>query len=648
MCGICGRFSDEPVDEGWLLGMTRRLAHRGPDDEGMFVRENVGLGHRRLSIIDLDGGSQPMSNADGSVWIVYNGEIYNYQGLRDRLIRDGCRFRTKSDTETILHLYEQHGTQCLQYLRGMFAFAIWDERRRRIFAARDRLGQKPLYYVQRGNELIFASEIKALLAADPGLARLDLAGLDEYLTLRLISPPRSMFAEIRKLPPAHYLTFDQESGMRVERYWNLAYEPKLAGSEEELLDELEERLVECIRFHLVSDVPVGAFMSGGLDSTLVVALLMKHGLADDFMTFSVGLPYREFDEAPAARLVAERYQTRHHEEQINPSLLKSLPRLAAQLDEPSDPLSVCMDLIAGMARKHVKVVLGGDGGDELFGGYDRYYGNRLSDYYAMIPAPLRRHLMQPALGLVPDGNWYKSPGHQLKWMHRLSFFEGGERYVQSLGYFYIDRDLKDELYGPVMREAEAPFDPGQLMRRAYDRAAAEDPIDRMLYADCQSRLPDHPMMIQDRMTMAHGLEARSPYMDHEIAEFAARLPVEYKVRGRTLRYLQVQLAKRYLPPELLTRKKQGFSSALPYMLKDELNLLYDVFLRDPELAREGILEQGPIGALLDEHRAGKADHGSRLWLLVNSEVWYRLFTLGQTEGHLAESIAAVTGEQARA
>jgi len=430
------------------------------------------------------------------------------------------------------------------------------------------------------------------------------------------------------------MTFDFENGLRVERYWDLRYEPKWTGSDEELIDELEERLVDCIRLHLISDVPVGAFMSGGLDSTLIVALLMKHGLAPDFQTFSVGLPYGQFDEAPAARLVAQRYGTRHHEEQIKPSLLNALPRLVQQLDEPSDPLSVCVDLIAQIARRHVKVVLGGDGGDELFGGYDRYYGNRYADLFARVPSTARRFLIGPALNIVPDGQWYKSVGHQLKWLHRLSFFQGGQRYIESLAYSYVNRSFKESLYGREMERMRSEFDPGALMRKAFDQAQAADVVDRMLYADSQSRLADHPVMIQDRMTMAHGLEARSPFMDHELAEFAARLPARLKVHGRSLRYIQVQLAKRYLPKELLIRKKQGFSSALPYLLKNELNTLYGFFLRDMELAKEGILRQPAINQILDEHRDGKQDHGNRLWLLVNSEVWYRMCIRGETQGDI--------------
>lgn len=646
MCGICGIIADGPVRERHLRQMTRSLAHRGPDDEGFYVQGNVGLGHRRLSIIDLDGGQQPMSNAAGDIWIVYNGEIYNYRQIRKRLTDDGHNLRTESDTETILVLYEQHGTECLKHLRGMFAFVIWDERRRRLFAARDRLGQKPFYYVQRGRELLFASEIKALLTADPSLRVLDLDAFDEYLTLRLVSSPRSMFREVKKLPPAHFLTFEPEKGLKVERYWDLSYEPKHADSDEDLIEELEHRLVECIRLHLVSDVPVGAFMSGGLDSTLIVAMLMKHGLAEDFKTFTVGLPYSQFDESPAARIVAERYGTRHYAQQMNPPLLQALPTLVQRLDEPSDPLSVCMDTVAEMARKEVKVVLGGDGGDELFGGYDRYYGNRFADHYAFLPNWVRRYAVGPLLNLIPDGGWYKSPGHQMKWLHRLSFYSGGERYIQSLAYFYLNEAFKERMYGPLMQERLREFDPGVLMREAYESANARDALDRMLYADAQSRLPDHPVMIQDRITMAHGLEARSPFMDHELAEFAARLPARLKVRGRTLRYIQVQLAKRYLPGEILARKKQGFSSALPYILKDELDVLYNALLRNTELAREGVLRQESIDALLSEHAAGKVDHGQRLWLLLNSEVWFRMFIGGQVESQISGRIEELSAADA--
>ena len=555
------------------------------------------------------------------------------------MIAKGHKFRTDTDTEVLVHLYEEYGEDCVKYLRGMFAFAIWDEKSKKLFAARDRLGQKPFFYVQREEQFLFASEIKALLAVDPSLAEMDLASLDQYLSLRIIAPPRSMFRSIRKLPPAHFLTFDEETGLEIKRYWDLEYEPKFSGSDDDLVDELEERLIGCLKYHMVSDVPVGAFLSGGIDSTLIVALIMKHVAMDPIRTFSIGLPFRQFDEAPYAKMVAERYGTRHHEKVMVPSLLKSLPRLVWHLDEPSDPLSVCTDLIAQMAREHVKVVLGGDGGDELFGGYDRYYGNRYASNYSMIPHAIRRNVIGSMLRFIPDGNWYKSKGHQLKWLHRLSFLEGGKRYARSLGYFYFEESVRADLYGPVMKNAVSTFHAESAVSEAYERAHATDVIDRMLYSDSQIRLPDHSVMILDRMTMAHGLEARSPFMDHEIAEFAARLPVRLKVRGRSLRYIQMRLAERYLPKALLTRGKQGFSSALPYMLKDEYRILFRQFLTDSHLARDGVFVQSAVNRLLNEQLSGKADHGNRLWLLLNSEVWYRMFIEGTSVDSLTTEIS---------
>jgi len=630
MCGIAGRVSRRGVTAEQIGRMLSRIAHRGPDDEGIHLDGMAGLGHRRLSIIDLGSGHQPMANEDETIWIVFNGEIYNFVSLRKDLLERGHRFRTHSDTEVIVHLYEEYGVDCVRHLRGMFAFAIWDAPRKRLFAARDHLGQKPLFYAQRGDELIFASEIKALLALDPGLAELDPQALDEYFTLRVITPPRTMFRAVRKLPPAHVLCFDPESGLRISRYWDLEYEPKHRGSDAELVDELEEKLVECLRLHMIADVPVGAFLSGGLDSTLVVALLMKRVLDRPIQTFSGSLGYRDFDEAPAARLVAEAYGTLHHERPISPSLVALLPKLVWHLDEPSDALSVCSYLIAAIAREHVKVVLGGDGGDELFGGYDRYYGNRYVDRYALLPAALRRYGVGPLLGLLPDGGWYKSRAHQLKWLHKLSFERGGTRYARSLGYFYFDGEMRRALYTPEMARAVDGFDPSASVRESYDRALAEDPIDRMLHADTQLRMPDHSVMILDRMTMAHGLEARSPLLDHRLAEFAARLPMRMKVRGRSLRRIEVMLAQRHLPKAVLERPKQGFASALPYMLRDEYRLLFDRFLHGGRLAQDGLVQAAEVERLLAEHGAGQVDHGNRLWLLLNAEVWYRMFLGGES------------------
>jgi asparagine synthase (glutamine-hydrolysing) len=629
MCGIAGIVGTLDPRGSDIAAMLQALAHRGPDGEGIFNDGLAALGHRRLSIIDLEGGRQPLRNAEGTIWLVCNGEIYNYVELRGQLEARGHRFVTHSDCEVIIGLYEAYGDRLLEHLRGMFSFALWDSRKQRLLAARDHLGQKPFFYIAQPNRFAFGSEIKALLALDPTLRQLNLAALDQYLALRIIAPPLTMFRGVHKLPPGNMLVLERGAQPIVRPYWDLQFTPKIETSEERLIDELDERIVESLRLHMVSDVPVGAFLSGGLDSSLLVAMLVKRLGVKDLPTFTIGLPYKQFDEAPHALNVATRYHTQHHELTIRPSLKEILPDLVWHLDEPSDPLSLCAYHVALFARKSVKVVIGGDGGDELFGGYDRYYGNLYAGYYSKVPQILRRQVLGPALTLIPGAGWYKSVGHQLRWLHRLSFLEGSERYAASLAYFYFDTDRRKTIFTEASHAALAGADAERALRAPYE-ALAGDAVDRMLYADSKIRLPDHPVMISDRMTMAHGLEARSPFMDHRLAEFAARLPSALKVRGRSLRYIQRKLAARYLPPEILSRSKQGFSSALPYILKDEYREFHARYLQDSELVRAGILARAPIQTLLQEHASGRIDHGNRLWLLINSEIWYRMMILGQS------------------
>src|SRR5450631_3213231 len=629
MCGIAGIVGTLDPQGSDIAAMLQALAHRGPDGEGIFNDGLAALGHRRLSIIDLEGGRQPLRNAEGTIWLVCNGEIYNYVELRSQLEARGHRFVTHSDCEVIIGLYEAYGDRLLEHLRGMFSFALWDSRKQRLLAARDHLGQKPFFYITQPNRFAFGSEIKALLALDPTLRQLNLAALDQYLALRIIAPPLTMFRGVHKLPPGNMLVLERGAQPIVRPYWDLQLTPKIETSEERLIDELDERIVESLRLHMVSDVQVGAFLSGGLDSSLLVAMLVKRLGVKELPTFTIGLPYKQFDEAPHAQNVATRYQTLHHELTIHPSLREILPDLVWHLDEPSDPLSLCAYHVARFARKTVKVVIGGDGGDELFGGYDRYYGNLYAGYYRKVPQVLRRQLIGPALTMLPSAGWYKSVGHQLRWLHQLSFLEGSERYAASLSYFYFDGERRRDIFTDASRAQLAGFDPERALKTPFD-ALKGDAVDRMLYADSKIRLPDHPVMISDRMTMAHGLEARSPFMDHRLAEFAARLPSNLKVRGRNLRYIQRKLAARYLPPEILSRSKQGFSSALPYILKDEYRESYDEYLQDSELVRAGVLARAPIQSLLQEHLSGKTDHGNRLWLLINSEIWYRMMILGQS------------------
>jgi asparagine synthase (glutamine-hydrolysing) len=618
--------------------MLAAIAHRGPDDQDTFTDGNATLGHRRLSIIDLAGGRQPIANHDGSVRIVCNGEIYNWVELRKQLEHHGYRFKTSSDTEVILHLYELYGIDCLKYLRGMFAFAIWDGRSNRLFAARDHLGQKPFFYTMSKGQLFFASEIKALTAARPERREVSLEAMDQYLALRIVCPPKTMFKDVWKMPPAHYLLYEPGGTPEVRRYWDLEFTPKTTAGENDVLDELDALLTEGLRYHMVSDVPVGAFLSGGLDSSLVVAMLCRNLKIQDLPTFTLGLPHAKYNEASDARLVAEMYQTDHHEHTELPSIAEHLPHLVFHLDEPSDPLSVCTWLVSRFARQTVKVTLGGDGGDELFGGYDRYYGNTYAGYYARVPRVIREKVAGPLLSRLPDGNWYKSVSHQLKWLHEMSFLDGPSRYVRSLSYFYFGSAGRSNLYSEQVRMALATADAEQDVRDYYLTPASAAPVDRMLYADYRSRLPDHPVLISDRMSMAFGLETRSPFMDHRIAEYCARLPVSYKVRGRTLRYLQRKLAARYLPEALLRKPKQGFASALPYLLKDEYDKLFDHVLQHSWMIDAGLLRRAPIKTMLAAHSAGQADNASRLWLLVNLEAWFRVHIRQQPVSELQQEL----------
>jgi asparagine synthase (glutamine-hydrolysing) len=639
MCGIAGLINNDPGRELALQRMLDALAHRGPDGAGVHHDALATLGHRRLSIIDLNGGKQPLYNADRSLVLVCNGEIYNFRELRSRLEQDGYRFLTNSDCEVILGLYERYGDDLLSHLRGMFSFGLWDVKRKRLLAARDHLGQKPFFYSFGAQGFAFASEIKGLRALDRRRQRMNMAALDQYLGLRLIDAPLTMFEGIHKLPPGHLLTFEPGVEPRVRRYWRLTQEPKFTGSEDALLDELEDKLEQALRLHLESDVPVGAFLSGGMDSSLLVAMLARKLKVKQLPTFTMGLSYQRFDEAPAARAVAKLFNTEHHEERVQPEIAAHLPDLVWALDEPSDPLSLCTWLLAKFTRQHVKVVIGGDGGDELFGGYDRYYGNLYAAHYSRLPESLRRKVLAPAMAMIPESGWYKSLGHQLRWLHHLSFHSGGERYAASLNYFYFDHARRHELYTNEVRERYPNLDAEAAIRRPYEESQGGD-LDRMLYADSLVRLPNHPVMITDRICMAHGLEARSPFMDHELASFAARLPASLKVRGATLRYIQRKLAARYLPPEILDRPKQGFSSALPYLLQAEYARLYRICLRQSQLVHDHILDRHAIARLVDEHTSKRADHGNRLWLLINAEIWYRMCILGESKEDLRRELTA--------
>ncbi|MBA2564897.1 MAG: asparagine synthase (glutamine-hydrolyzing), partial [Gemmatimonadetes bacterium] len=638
MCGIAGIVDPHGVTAGDVRRMADAIAHRGPDDATVHVGAGYGFGFRRLAIIDLETGRQPIPNEDETAWVVLNGEIYNYAELRAGLERRGHRFRTRSDTEVLVHLYEELGPDLVRELRGMFAFAIWDVARARLLLARDHLGQKPLYWARQGERLLFASEIKAILAVAPQLRTVDPLALDEYLALRVISEPRSMFAGVHKLAAAHVLEAER-GAVSTRRYWGLRYEPKRPLSEADALAELDAELRRTVRLHLVSDVPVGAFLSGGMDSGIVTALIREE-TGEPFHTFSLSVPYGAWDEAPAARAVASRYGTEHREASIGGDLAGLLPTLVHHLDEPSDPLSACVYRVAELARRDVKVALGGDGGDELFGGYDRYYGTQYVRYYAALPQALRRGVVRRILDRAPDGFWYKSLSHRMRWLDELATVSGGRRYARSLSYFYFTPERRADLYTDAFRSRVAGFDAEASVIFWHDDERVLESVDRMLLADSMVRLPNHSVTILDRMTMAHGLEARSPFLDHRLAELVATLPARLKVRGRTRRYLQAKLARRYLPAEILERPKQGFSSALPYLMAPQFRALFARYLPEAHLVEAGYLRREPIVRLLEAHLSGRNDHGNRLWLLLNAEIWHRM----HIEGASVDELNAEVGE----
>jgi len=644
VCGICGEWNTHGVSRWDLERMNDSLVHRGPDDQGVALLGETGLAMRRLSIIDVAGGHQPIANEDSTVWVVFNGEIYNHRELRRGLTERGHQLRTDSDTEVIVHLYEERGERAVDELRGMFAFALWDTRRRKLLLARDRFGQKPLFYRFDGRRFLFGSEIKAILRATQQRPELDLRALDEYLTLRFIPSPRTLFTGIRKLPPAHLLVLDAsgvgerperpEGGLQaapaieVRRYWQLSYLPKRKAREPEIIDEARERIREAVESHLIADVPVGAFLSGGMDSSLVVAM-MSELMGERVKTFAIGVEDQDFNELPYARVVADHCRTEHHEEVVCPDMVQLLPRMVYHLDEPSDPIAACMYHSAALAARHVKVVLTGDGGDEVFAGYDRYFGFRWTGFYAALPEAVRRYLLGPAIYALPDKAGYKNLAQRARWIHELSFHAGGRRYAQATAFFRFGQEGKGGLYTEDVAAQLAGLDPMESVVRGFEEAQANDDLDRMLAADIATRLPEHSLMLTDRMTMAQSLEGRSPFLDHRLAEFIASLPVDMKLRGKTLKYLLRRVAASYLPEPILKRPKQGFMFPLAYWIKGPLQPVLRRLLDDGAVIEAGIFRRAAIERLLAEHLAHKADHHVRLWLILNVEVWYRLFVLGE-------------------
>ena len=638
MCGIAGivpRAATDPERlESVLRRMTDALVHRGPDDEGHYVTPRVALGVRRLSIIDVAGGHQPIVTPGGSKVIAFNGEIYNYRTLRDELERSGRSLKTKTDTEVALQAFDAWGTEGLKKLQGMFAVAVWDLATERLTLARDWFGQKSIYYAETELGLAFASEIKALLASGLVDADPDLESLSHYMSLRYLPGRRTLFSAISKVPPAHRFEVDAE-GRRFERLWTPRYQPKLAMKEEALLDELDAVMREVVAEHLMSEVPLGIFLSGGIDSSLVLAYAATAS-ADRLKTFSIGVNESSQSELPWARQAAERYGTEHFERIVQPDLARSAPAMVAALEEPVDPFAAGVYLVSQSTAEYVTVALGGDGGDELFAGYDRYIGQRIAESYSRIPAALRRRVLRPLFRLVPESFGYKSFATKLRWLDTMSEKSGVARYAESAAFLRFPHALKKELFSDrVWRELELA-ESEQLLGEFFRDGCADDFVDRMLHADSMTRLAEHQLPIVDRMSMAHSLEARSPFLDRRVAELAMRIPAAWKMKGGRIKYVTRKLGERYLSHELLYRKKQGFGFPLGLWLRGELRTLILRVTEASRLVEAGILVREEMQRLVDEHLSGRVDHNYRLWLLYNLELWYRHFC----EGSAVESLEA--------
>ena len=633
MCGIAGAIG--PGSDALTRRMTAALVHRGPDDDGFHSANGTTLGFRRLSIIDLEGGAQPILNETGDIALVCNGEIYNSPELRRRLLEAGHQFRTGTDVEVILHLYEDHGEDCVRHLRGMFAFAIWDARSDTLLLGKDHMGQKPLFFHRAGNRFLFASEIQALLASDAVPRRLDPNALWHYLSLRSMPDESSMIAGVHKLPAAHTLLRTADGAIRTQRYWTPDFRAKLKLREDETEEALDECLRETVASHLLSDVPVGTFLSGGIDSTTIGAM-MARALPYPVPAFSIGVDEASFDELGAAEQVAVAEGMQFHGERVHADIATMLPLMAHHLGEPADPYAVGVYLVSRLAARHVKVALSGDGADESFAGYDRYVGQRLVDYYCMLPAALRRKVMPRLIAAVPETFRYKSLAQRLAWLQSMSEVRGGERYAKSLGVLRFTPEERAELFHPTV--AQSLTDPDTLGKvlRYFDAPNVESLTDRMLHTDLMLRVPDHNLVMGDRMSMACSLEVRSPFVDPRLVEFAASLPADMKLRGRKLKYLLRRVAKRYLPPEIVRRPKQGFGFPVGLWMQRDLKALVEERLGNSRLVAAGVFRPEPIARLMREHMAGRVDHSYRLWLLLNLEIWHEV----NIEGRSVEAVTA--------
>jgi len=636
---------DEVVDVADIHRMCQAIVHRGPDDEGIYAQGAVGLGMRRLSIIDLSGGRQPICNEDGSVWIVFNGEIYNFPQLRAELESRGHRFSTHTDTEVIVHLYEEMGADCVKKLRGMFAIALYDQKRRSLLLARDRLGKKPLHYALRQGRLWFASEIKALLAVAPDLAEMDPQGLLQFFYFGYIPDPRTAFTAIQKLPPGHLLEF-KNGQAQVRSYWDMpAYGTHDPKSEEECLEELEQKLDEAVRIRLISDVPLGALLSGGVDSSVVVGLMARNS-SRPVKTFSVAFRHQDFNEAEYARAVAEHFGTDHHEFVVEPDIEATLSFLTGMMEEPfGDSSMVPTYHVCRLARQHVTVALSGDGGDELFAGYDRYQVHLDRERFGAMPGWAGRGFREWVYPWLPSG----TRGRRLAFHLSLN---ARDRFIDSVSYLPVldrERGLLSQEFRSWVGKGSTPT---QIYQHYFDQAPASDTLGRLLYLDTKTYLPADILTKVDRMSMATSLEARCPILDHVFVEWAASLASRWKMRGGVRKYILRKLAQRLgIAAHVLNRPKQGFAMPLSHWWRGELKHDLLGILLEPQTLQRGYFDPQAVRSLVNEHLSGRRNRPADIWMLLVFELWHRNFLhaagrVGNTSMRLEAGLAVVPGRTA--
>lgn len=648
MCGIYG-VMDFTADHGSLAPLLARMGrvveHRGPDDQGHYEARGIGLGMRRLSIIDVAGGHQPVTNEDRSVWVVLNGEIYNFQELRTQLEKKGHKFQTRSDTEVIVHLYEEEGSSFFKRLRGMFGLALWDAARERLILGRDRLGEKPLYFRSEAGRFLFASELKSILQADGVPRQLNLAALRGYLALGYVPAPLTMLEGIQKLLPGHFLLVEKG---RVEdhEYWDVPLEPTESRSEEEWAERLREKILETVRAQLISDVPLGAFLSGGVDSSTIVAAMARL-TGQAVKTYSIGYEgeHSYYNELPYAKVVAQAFGTDHHEIIVRPETADLLPKLIWHLDEPiADSACLTTYLVSQLARRSVKVILSGVGGDELFGGYRRYLGDGVRRWYNLLPAAVRRGWLPSLATRLPQDR-------NSKWMDYARYFAAFVKTAEQdptasyLSYVTLlsPEVQQDLLCADTRGPSGANADSLITLDRYFTRCNGADNLSRIIYADLKTSLPDDLLALTDRMSMAASIECRAPLVDHELVELASQIPPSLKVRGLKLKYLLKKAVAPWLPREILERKKRGFGAPVGAWLRKDLQPLISELLSEKQVRQRGIFQWPAIAGLLEAHREKRRDHTDQLFALVALEIWCRIYLDGKDTGSAPELMTSQIG-----